>query len=198
MAQTTLSSRVFAHSIDVFDCCTFATPLVNAYFLPIDLIKGCYSCVELNDSSGNPLPFTCIVPIQEFNFSLPSLDLNVREFANKKNSVLLIFPSLLWVVCALIFFAAMLWHQLISIHAFTLLSRLMRMGFCLQYLTLGQHIAFCLSGGSLLNKPAFSKRVHLKVASGTSVRALLYNNLIYCKTVSRPLISVGHTQGHAR
>ena len=38
---------------------------------------------------------------------------------------------------------------------------------------------------------AFSKRIHLKVASGTSVRALLYNNLIYCKTVSRPLLSVG-------
>ena len=38
---------------------------------------------------------------------------------------------------------------------------------------------------------AFAKRIRLKVASGTSVRALLYNNLIYCKTVSRPLISVG-------
>ena len=36
-----------------------------------------------------------------------------------------------------------------------------------------------------------SKRIHLKVASGTSVRALLYNNVIYCSTVSRPLISVG-------
>ena len=38
---------------------------------------------------------------------------------------------------------------------------------------------------------AHSKRIHLKVASGTSVRALLYNNMIYCKTVSRPLLSVG-------
>ena len=36
-----------------------------------------------------------------------------------------------------------------------------------------------------------SKRIHLKVASGSSVRALLYNNLIYCATVSRPLLSVG-------
>ena len=36
-----------------------------------------------------------------------------------------------------------------------------------------------------------SKRIHLKVASGTSVRALLYNNVIYCSTVSRPLISAG-------
>ena len=42
------------------------------------------------------------------------------------------------------------------------------------------------------DQAAFAKRIHLKVASGTSVRALLYNNLIYCKTVSRPLISVGH------
>ena len=38
---------------------------------------------------------------------------------------------------------------------------------------------------------AFSKRIHLKVASGSSVRALLYNNMIYCATVSRPLLSVG-------
>ena len=38
---------------------------------------------------------------------------------------------------------------------------------------------------------AFAKKIHFKVASGTSVRALLYNNLIYCKTVSRPLLSVG-------
>ena len=36
-----------------------------------------------------------------------------------------------------------------------------------------------------------SKRIHLKVASGTSMWALLYNNVIYCSTVSRPLISVG-------
>ena len=38
---------------------------------------------------------------------------------------------------------------------------------------------------------AASKRIHLKVASGATVRALLHNNLIYCTTVSRPLISVG-------
>ena len=30
-----------------------------------------------------------------------------------------------------------------------------------------------------------------QAASSTSVRALLYNNMIYCKTVSRPLLSVG-------
>ena len=36
-----------------------------------------------------------------------------------------------------------------------------------------------------------AKRIYLKVATGTSVRALLYNNVIYAKTVSRPLISVG-------
>ena len=38
---------------------------------------------------------------------------------------------------------------------------------------------------------AHSKRIHLKVASGSSVRALLYNNMIYCAKVSRPLLSVG-------
>ena len=38
---------------------------------------------------------------------------------------------------------------------------------------------------------AFAKKIHLKVASGTSVRALLYNSLIYCKTVPRPLLSIG-------
>ena len=36
-----------------------------------------------------------------------------------------------------------------------------------------------------------AKRIYLKVATGTSVRALLFNNVIYAKTVSRPLISVG-------
>ena len=36
-----------------------------------------------------------------------------------------------------------------------------------------------------------SKRIHLKAASRTSVQALFYNNVIYCSTVSRPLISVG-------
>ena len=51
---------------------------------------------------------------------------------------------------------------------------------------------------------AFSKRTRLKVASGTSVRALLYNNLICCKTVSLLQIcllsfDLGRpTQGHAR
>ena len=51
----------------------------------------------------------------------------------------------------------------------------------------------CLLPGTWLTpeQAAFSKRIHLKVASGTSVRALLYNNLIYCKTVSRPLLPVG-------
>ena len=36
---------------------------------------------------------------------------------------------------------------------------------------------------------AFSKRIHLKVASGTSVRALLYNNMIYCSLESHNLCS---------
>ena len=51
----------------------------------------------------------------------------------------------------------------------------------------------CLLPSSWLSpeQAAFSKRIHLRVASGTSVRALLYHNIIYCKTVSRPLLSVG-------
>ena len=36
-----------------------------------------------------------------------------------------------------------------------------------------------------------SKKIHLHVASGNKVRALLYSNIIYCATVTRPLISVG-------
>ena len=36
-----------------------------------------------------------------------------------------------------------------------------------------------------------SKRIHLKVASGSNVRALLHNNIVYCATATRPLISVG-------
>ena len=36
-----------------------------------------------------------------------------------------------------------------------------------------------------------SKKIHLQVASGSKVRALLYNNIIYCATVTRPLISIG-------
>ena len=35
------------------------------------------------------------------------------------------------------------------------------------------------------------KKIHLKVASGSSVCALLHDNIIYCSTVTRPLISVG-------
>ena len=38
---------------------------------------------------------------------------------------------------------------------------------------------------------AHSRRNRFKAASGSTVRALLYNNVIYCVTVSRPLISVG-------
>ena len=39
---------------------------------------------------------------------------------------------------------------------------------------------------------AHSKRILRKVASGNVVRSLLYNNVMYCVTVSRPLISAGH------
>ena len=35
------------------------------------------------------------------------------------------------------------------------------------------------------------KKIHLKVASGATVRALLHEKIIYCSTVSRPLVSVG-------
>ena len=38
---------------------------------------------------------------------------------------------------------------------------------------------------------AHIKKIHLQVANGSKARALLYNNIIYCATVTRPLISVG-------
>ena len=40
-----------------------------------------------------------------------------------------------------------------------------------------------------------AKRTHLKVATGSTVRALLYNNVIYAKSVNRPLVSVGQLKG---
>ena len=40
-----------------------------------------------------------------------------------------------------------------------------------------------------------AKRIHLKVATGTTVRDLLYNNVIYAKSVTRPLINVGQLKG---
>ena len=44
-----------------------------------------------------------------------------------------------------------------------------------------------------------SKRIHLKVAGSTSMRALLLcNNVLYCSTVNRPLISVGQLESKAR
>ena len=39
------------------------------------------------------------------------------------------------------------------------------------------------------------KKIHLKVASGATVRALLHENVIYCSIVSRPLVSVGQLKG---
>ena len=46
--------------------------------------------------------------------------------------------------------------------------------------------------GWLTNEQSLhSKKIHLQVASGNKVRALLYNNIIYCATVTHPLISVG-------
>ena len=58
---------------------------------------------------------------------------------------------------------------------------------------LGTGAMYCLLHLKWLKpeQAAKSKRTHLKVASRTSVKALLYQNLIYCVTVSRPLLSVG-------
>ena len=36
-----------------------------------------------------------------------------------------------------------------------------------------------------------AKRIHLRVASGSQVRALLFNNIIYARSVTRPLVSIG-------
>ena len=42
-----------------------------------------------------------------------------------------------------------------------------------------------------MSKLVLPTKIHLQVASGSKVRALLYNNLICCATVTQPLISVG-------
>ena len=36
-----------------------------------------------------------------------------------------------------------------------------------------------------------AKRIHLRVASGDQARALLFNNITYAKSVTRPLVSIG-------
>ena len=48
--------------------------------LPCYLTLGSRYGVGIDDSSRSPLPFTCIAHTHVFNFSLPSLDLSVREF----------------------------------------------------------------------------------------------------------------------
>ena len=58
-----------------------------------------------------------------------------------------------------------------------------------------QHTAFCPSLGWGGEECGKAKRIHLKVATGTTVRALLCNNVIYAKGVTRPLISVGQLKG---
>ena len=35
------------------------------------------------------------------------------------------------------------------------------------------------------------KKIHLKVANGATVQALLHEDIVYCSTVGRPLVSVG-------
>ena len=42
-----------------------------------------------------------------------------------------------------------------------------------------------------MNKPALPRKLILHVASGSKVRALLHDNIIYCTTVTCPLISIG-------
>ena len=78
-------------------------------YLSIDLTMGSRCGVGLDDSSRSPSPFTCIAHTHMFNFSLPSLDLSVREFCQKSS----VLPTLLWLLCvlrALVLLAAMLWR----------------------------------------------------------------------------------------
>ena len=274
-------------------------------YLSIDLTMGSRNSVGLDDSSRSPLPFTCAAPTHGFNFSMPFLDLSVREFCQKSS----VLATLLWLLCvlrALVLLAAMLWRNALAMverrqytlcqlglldlcHSVLLSASLcdsdgslratcalLRRDFfafilgrvirtqplpdasmtigefqedahtwasdikfeeinsttpfsssnpphslsdcdfataCTFYTTfypcfhsseqadengllppiLDTGATHCLLPLRWLtpDQAAFAKRIHLKVASGTSVRALLYNNLIYCKTVSRPLISVG-------
>ena len=107
--QTTLSSRV-AHHLHSIDASIFAPlPLeLLPCYLSTDLTMGSRYGVGLDDSSRSPLPFTCTAPTHDFNFSMPFLDLSVREFC-QKSSVLATLLWLLCVLCALILLAAMLW-----------------------------------------------------------------------------------------
>eukprot|EP00971_Amphidinium_carterae_P337715 6474671-Amphidinium_carterae.1 len=58
----------------------------------------------------------------------------------------------------------------------------------------------CLLPASYLTKEEaeLATRVHLRVANGSTTRALMYQNIIYARKVPRPLISIGqvtHTLG---
>ena len=65
---------------------------------------------------------------------------------------------------------------------------------CLSW-TQEQHTVFYPSLGWGQRSVSKAKRIHLKVATSTTVRALLYNNVIYAKSVTRPLINVGQLKG---
>ena len=87
-------------------------PLLPLELLPCDLstdmTMGSRNSVGLDDSSRSPLPFTCTAPTHDFNFSMPFLDLSVREFCQKSS----VLATLLWLLCvlrALVLLAAMLW-----------------------------------------------------------------------------------------
>ena len=103
-------------------------------YLSIDMTMGSRNSVGLDDSSRSPLPFTCTAPTHDFNFSMPFLDLSVREFC-QKSSVLATLLWLLCVLCALILLAARLWDDALAlVERCTLFANLV-------YLTFATH--FC-------------------------------------------------------
>ena len=65
------------------------------------------------------------------------------------------------------------------------------------YLILGTGATHCLLPLKwMTHEQAEScKKTRLKVASGATVCALLHENVTYCSTVSRPLVSVGQLKG---
>ena len=102
----------FAHHLSIDSI--FAPCLNCCLALSTDMTMGSRNSVGLDDSSRSPLPFTCTAPTHDFNFSMPFLDLSVREFC-QKSSVLATLLWLLCVLCALILLAARLWDDALAL-----------------------------------------------------------------------------------
>ena len=137
-------------------------------YLSTDMTMGSRYGVGLDDSSRCPLPFACIAHTQVFNFSMPFLDLSVREFC-QKSSVLPTLPRLLCVLCALTLLAAMLWHDALALveRCLYTLCQLDLLDLC-HSLLLGDSL--CDSDGSLRATCALLRRDFLALILGRVIR----------------------------